>query len=105
MRRIEEQLGARFRLIEKDRYGIDVLAEIAAVRMALHTLEAQVPPDGVSRGTAMAFSPVNATEQRQKVHGRVEAIGGVYGRKPVIRAKGDDGDPIRLPSIRVRRGN
>ena len=75
LRRIEGQVGGLLRMVEEDRYCIDVLTQIAAVRAALHKVEEQVLRDHVSHCVAMAFSSGNAAEQRRKVDELVETVG------------------------------
>ena len=42
LRRIEGQVGGVLRMIEEDRYCVDVLTQINAVRAALHKVEEQI---------------------------------------------------------------
>ena len=74
LRRIEGQVGGVLRMIEEDRYCIDVLTQIAAVRAALHKVEEQVLRDHVSHCVAAAFSTGDAVEQRHKVDELVESV-------------------------------
>lgn len=74
LRRIEGQVGGLLRMVEEDRYCIDVLTQIAAVRAALHKVEEQVLRDHVSHCVAAAFSSGDAVEQRHKVDELVESV-------------------------------
>ena len=56
LRRIEGQVGGLIRMIESDRYCVDVLTQINAVRAALHKVEEQVLTDHVSHCVAGAFA-------------------------------------------------
>ena len=48
LRRIEGQVGGLLRMVEEDRYCVDVLTQINAVRSALHKVEEQILRDHVS---------------------------------------------------------
>ncbi|MBS0644624.1 MAG: metal-sensitive transcriptional regulator [Acetobacteraceae bacterium] len=75
LRRIEGQVGGLIRMVEDDRYCVDVLTQINAVRAALHKVEEQVLRDHVSHCVAGAFSSGNVLEQRQKVEELITTIG------------------------------
>ncbi|MDE2580077.1 MAG: metal-sensitive transcriptional regulator [Rhodospirillales bacterium] len=75
LKRIEGQVRGLLRMVEDDRYCIDVLTQIAAVRAALAKVEEQVLHDHVGSCVANAFSAGDAVEQRHKVDELVEAIG------------------------------
>jgi DNA-binding FrmR family transcriptional regulator len=62
-------------MVEYDRYCVDVLTQINAVRAALHKVEAEILRDHVSHCAANAFTSGDAIEQRQKVEELVETIG------------------------------
>ncbi len=74
LRRIEGQVGGLLRMVEEDRYCVDVLTQLAAVRAALHKVEEQVLRDHVSHCVAAAFSSGDAVEQRHKVDELVESV-------------------------------
>jgi CsoR family transcriptional regulator, copper-sensing transcriptional repressor len=75
LRRIEGQVGGLLRMVEEDRYCVDVLTQIAAVRAALHKVEEQILRDHVGHCVADAFASGGIVEQRRKVDELVEAIG------------------------------
>ncbi len=75
LRRIEGQVGGLIRMIDKDRYCVDVLTQINAVRAALHKVEEQVLRDHVSHCVAGAFASGDAVDQRQKVEELIDTIG------------------------------
>lgn len=54
-------------MLEDDRYCIDVITQIAAVRAALRRVEEQVLEDHVAHCVEHAIRSGNAEEQRQKV--------------------------------------
>jgi CsoR family transcriptional regulator, copper-sensing transcriptional repressor len=74
LRRIEGQVGGLLRMVEEDRYCIDILTQINAVRAALHKVERQVLEDHVAHCVADAFAGGDAVEQKHKVHELVETI-------------------------------
>ena len=74
LRRIEGQVGGLLRMVEEDRYCVDVLTQIAAVRAALHKVEEQVLRDHVGHCVAAAFSSGDAVEQRHKVDELVQSV-------------------------------
>jgi len=67
LKRIEGQVGGLLRMVEYDRYCVDILTQINAVRAALHKVEEKVLHDHVSHCVADAFASGNAAEQRHKV--------------------------------------
>jgi DNA-binding FrmR family transcriptional regulator len=75
LKRIEGQAGGLLRMVAEDRYCIDVLTQIAAVRAALHKVEDQILRDHVGHCVADAFASGDAADQRHKVEELVEAIG------------------------------
>lgn len=75
LRRIEGQVGGLIRMVDGDRYCVDVLTQINAVRAALHKVEEQILRDHVSHCVADAFSTGDVVEQRHKVDELVETIG------------------------------
>lgn len=75
LRRIEGQIGGLLRMVEQDRYCVDVLTQIAAVRAALHKVEEQVLRDHVGHCVAAAFASGDIAEQRHKVDELVDSIG------------------------------
>jgi len=75
LRRIEGQVGGLIRMVEDDRYCVDVLTQINAVRAALHKVEKQVLEDHVAHCIAHAFAHGDKGEQRVKIEELVETIG------------------------------
>ena len=75
LKRIEGQVGGLLRMVEQDRYCLDLLTQIEAVRAALHKVEAQVLKDHVSNCVARAFVAADPIAQRRKVEELVETIG------------------------------
>jgi DNA-binding FrmR family transcriptional regulator len=75
LKRIEGQVRGLLRMVEDDRYCVDTLIQINAVRSALHKVEEQILRDHVSHCVAGAFTAGNPIEQRHKVDELVETIG------------------------------
>jgi DNA-binding FrmR family transcriptional regulator len=75
LKRIEGQVGGLLRMVEDDRYCVDILTQINAVRSALHKVEEQILRDHVSHCVAGAFTSGDPIEQRHKVEELVETIG------------------------------
>lgn len=75
LKRIEGQVGGLLRMVEYDRYCVDVLIQINAVRAALHKVEQLILRDHVSHCVADAFASGNRVEQQHKVEELVETIG------------------------------
>jgi CsoR family transcriptional regulator, copper-sensing transcriptional repressor len=75
LKRIEGQIGGLRRMVEADRYCVDVLTQVTAVRAALQKVEAEILRDHVSHCVAGAFLSGDPAEQREKVEELVETIG------------------------------
>ncbi|MBN9510927.1 MAG: metal-sensitive transcriptional regulator [Alphaproteobacteria bacterium] len=75
LRRIEGQVGGLLRMVAEDRYCVDILTQINAVRAALHKVEEQILKDHVSHCVARAFASGDPREQQHKVEELVETIG------------------------------
>jgi CsoR family transcriptional regulator, copper-sensing transcriptional repressor len=75
LKRIEGQVGGLIRMVDEDRYCVDILTQINAVRAALHKVEEQVLRDHVSHCVAGAFASGDVIEQRHKVEELVTTIG------------------------------
>ena len=65
--RIEGQVRDLARMVEEDRYCIDVVTQIAAVRAALRRVEDEVMREHISHCVEHAIVSGNAAEQRKKV--------------------------------------
>ena len=75
LRRIEGQVGGLLRMVEEDRYCVDILTQINAVRSALHKVEEKILRDHVSRCVTVAFASGDPIEQQHKIEELVETIG------------------------------
>jgi DNA-binding FrmR family transcriptional regulator len=65
--RIEGQVRGISRMVEENRYCIDVITQIAAVRAALRRVEEEVLRDHVAHCVEAAIQSGNAAEQRRKL--------------------------------------
>jgi CsoR family transcriptional regulator, copper-sensing transcriptional repressor len=66
LRWIQGQVGGLTRVVDEDRYCVDVLTQINAVRAAHHKVEEQILRDHVSHCVAGAFVSGDVAEQRQR---------------------------------------
>ena len=65
--RIEGQVRGIARMVEDDRYCIDIVTQLSAVRAALRRVEEEVLRDHVAHCVEHAIASGNARDQRQKV--------------------------------------
>jgi DNA-binding FrmR family transcriptional regulator len=72
--RIEGQVRGLSRMVEEDRYCIDVVTQISAVRAALRKLEEEVLRDHVGHCVEHAIAAGNKSEQRKKVAELMDVI-------------------------------
>jgi len=72
--RIEGQVRGLARMLEEDRYCIDVITQVAAVRAALKRVEEQVLEDHVRHCVEHAIMSGDAEEQRKKVTELLEVL-------------------------------
>lgn len=73
--RIEGQVRGLSRMVEDDRYCIDIVTQVAAVRAALKKVEEEVLRDHVGHCVAHAMASGDAEEQRAKVSELIEVLG------------------------------
>jgi len=73
--RIEGQVRGLARMVEDDRYCIDVVTQIAAVRAALRGLEEEILKDHVGTCVEHAIASGNKAEQRRKVAELIDVLG------------------------------
>ena len=64
--RIEGQVRGVARMVEEDRYCIDVLTQIQAVRAALSRVESEMLKDHLGHCIEAAIAGGDAADQRQK---------------------------------------
>ena len=73
--RIEGQVRGLARMVEDDRYGIDVVTQISAVRAALRKVEEEVLRDHVGHCVEGAIASGNRQDQRRKIAELMEVLG------------------------------
>lgn len=73
--RIEGQVRGIARMVDGDRYCIDVVNQISAVRAALARVEDEIIKDHVGHCVEYAITSGDKSEQRQKVAELVDALG------------------------------
>ena len=67
LNRIEGQVRGIARMVDEDRYCIDVVTQISAVRAALRRAEEEVLRDHVAHCVEHAISSGDKKDQRQKI--------------------------------------
>lgn len=72
--RIEGQVRGLSRMIEEDRYCIDIVTQIAAVRAALRRVEEEVLHDHIAHCVEHAIVSGNMAEQRRKIAELLEVL-------------------------------
>lgn len=75
LKRIGGQVRGIARMVEEDRYCIDLLTQLQAVRAALHKVEEEILKDHVQHCVAHAFASGDPVEQRHKVDELVAVLG------------------------------
>jgi DNA-binding FrmR family transcriptional regulator len=72
--RVEGQVGGIARMVEDDRYCIDVVTQISAVRAALRRIEEEVLADHVAHCVEGAIRSGDREDQRRKVTELMDVI-------------------------------
>lgn len=73
--RIEGQVRGLSRMVEEDRYCIDVVTQIAAVRAALRRVEEEVLRQHVGHCVEHAIRSGDADAQREKIAELMDVLG------------------------------
>src|SRR5579863_2765508 len=73
--RIEGQVRGLARMVDEDRYCIDVITQVSAVRAALKRVEEEVLRDHVAHCVEHAIAAGNKTDQREKIAELMAVIG------------------------------
>jgi len=73
--RIEGQVRGLARMVEEDRYCIDVITQVAAVRAALKRVEDEVLKDHVAHCIEHAIDAGDRDEQRRKIGELMRTLG------------------------------
>jgi DNA-binding FrmR family transcriptional regulator len=75
--RIEGQVRGLAKMVEQDRYCIDIVTQISAVRAALRRAEEEILKDHVAHCVEHAIASGNKTDQRAKMAELMDVIGRV----------------------------
>jgi DNA-binding FrmR family transcriptional regulator len=75
LRRIEGQVGGLVRMVEEERYCVDILTQIRAARAALRRVEEAVLREHVEQCVAQAIRSGDAAEQKAKVDELLDVVG------------------------------
>jgi DNA-binding FrmR family transcriptional regulator len=75
LKRIEGQVRGIHRMIEEDRYCIDILTQLRAVRAALRRVEDEVLGDHVSHCVEHAIASGDKAGQREKIAELMNVLG------------------------------
>jgi DNA-binding FrmR family transcriptional regulator len=75
--RIEGQVRGLAKMVEEDRYCIDIVTQISAVRSALRRAEEEILKDNVAHCVEHAIASGNKTDQRNKIAELMDVIGRV----------------------------
>jgi DNA-binding FrmR family transcriptional regulator len=67
LQRIEGQVRGLLRMVEEDRYCIDIVTQISAVRAALRRVEEEVLREHVAHCVEGAITSGNRADQRRKI--------------------------------------
>ncbi len=75
LKRIEGQVRGLGRMVEDDRYCIDIVTQISAVRAALRRAEEEILRDHVAHCVEGAIASGSHAEQRRKIAELMDVIG------------------------------
>jgi DNA-binding FrmR family transcriptional regulator len=75
LNRIEGQVRGLSRMVEEDRYCIDIITQVGAVRAALARVEEELLRDHVGHCVEHAIASGDKADQRRKVAELVEVFG------------------------------
>jgi DNA-binding FrmR family transcriptional regulator len=73
--RIEGQVRGLSKMVDQDRYCIDIVTQISAVRAALRRVEEEVLRDHVAHCVEHAIASGNKADQREKITELMAVIG------------------------------
>lgn len=79
LNRIEGQVRGISRMVDENRYCIDIVTQVAAVRAALKRVEEEVLRDHVGHCVEHAIRSGDADEQRKKVSELIDVLGKLKG--------------------------
>ena len=73
--RIEGQVRGLARMVEEDRYCIDIVTQISAVRAALRRVEEEILRDHIGHCVEGAIASGNKRNQRRKIAELMDVLG------------------------------
>jgi len=73
--RIEGQVRGLSKMVEQDRYCIDIVTQISAVRAALRRVEEEILKDHVAHCVEHAIASGDKADQREKIAELMAVIG------------------------------
>jgi CsoR family transcriptional regulator, copper-sensing transcriptional repressor len=73
--RIEGQVRGLSKMVDEDRYCIDIVTQIGAVRAALRRVEEEILKDHVGHCVEHAILSGNKAEQRKKIAELMDVVG------------------------------
>ena len=73
--RIEGQVRGLSRMVEEERYCIDIVTQISAVRAALRRVEEEILRDHVSHCVEHAIRSGDKADQRRKIAELMDVVG------------------------------
>jgi CsoR family transcriptional regulator, copper-sensing transcriptional repressor len=74
LNRIEGQVRGLARMVDEDRYCIDIVTQVSAVRAALRRLEEEILRDHVAHCVEHAIASGNRADQRKKVEELMDVV-------------------------------
>ncbi len=77
LNRIEGQVRGLAKMVDEDRYCIDVVTQISAVRSALRRVEEEILKDHVAHCVEHAINSGDRADQRRKIAELMEVVGRV----------------------------
>jgi DNA-binding FrmR family transcriptional regulator len=75
LQRIEGQVRGLARMVEDDRYCIDIVTQVAAVRAALRRAEEEILRDHVAHCVEGAIASGDKADQRRKIAELMDVVG------------------------------
>ena len=75
LNRIEGQVRGLSRMVDEDRYCIDVVTQVSAVRAALRRAEEEILRDHVGHCVEHAIASGDKREQRKKIAEIIDVLG------------------------------
>ena len=75
LNRIEGQVRGLSRMVEEDRYCIDIVTQISAVKAALRRAEEEILRDHVSHCVEHAIANGDKKDQRKKIAEIIDVLG------------------------------